>query len=133
VGSIGATFDLAKSGSGQAREGFGPIIREHADAAERDRRLSPPVIDAMRSAGLFRMFTPRSLGGLEADPVTVVRVAEEIATFDGAAGWALQAGNTGAWWAARFPEAGVSEMFADGPDLVMAASFRCRTADTRPS
>ena len=102
---------------------LGPIIREHADAAERDRRLSPPVIDAMRSAGLFRLFTPRSLGGQEADPVTVARVAEEIATFDSAAGWALQAGNTGAWWAARFPEAGVSEMFADGPDLVMAASF----------
>jgi alkylation response protein AidB-like acyl-CoA dehydrogenase len=77
----------------------------------------------MSAAGLFRMFTPRSLGGLEADPITVARVAEEVAAFDSAAGWALQAGNTGAWWAARFPEPGVAEMFADGPDLLMAASF----------
>jgi alkylation response protein AidB-like acyl-CoA dehydrogenase len=77
----------------------------------------------MRDAGLFRMFTPRTLGGLEADPVTVARVVEEIASFDSAAAWALQAGNTGAWWAGHFPENGVAELFAEGPDLVMAASF----------
>jgi indole-3-acetate monooxygenase len=100
-----------------------PIVREHSVAAERERRLARPVVDALREAELFRMFTPRSLGGLEVDPVTVARVAEAIASFDSAAGWALQAGNTGAWWASRFPEAGVAELFADGPDLVMAASF----------
>lgn len=100
-----------------------PIIREHADATERDRRLARPVFEAMREAGLFRLFTPRALGGLEADPVTVARVAEEVAGFDSAAGWALQAGNTGAWWASHFPEAGVAELYADGPDAVMAASF----------
>jgi indole-3-acetate monooxygenase len=102
---------------------LGPIIREHADATERDRRLARPVLDAMRDAGLFRMFTPRALGGLEEDPVTVARVAEEIAGFDSAAAWALQAGNTGAWWASHLPGAGVAELFADGPDLMLAASF----------
>ena len=102
---------------------LGPLIREHADAAERDRRLTPAVIDAMRAAGLFRMFTPRSLGGFEADPITVARIAEEIGGFDSAAGWALQAGNTGAWWSASLPEEGVARVFADGPDLIMAASF----------
>ena len=100
-----------------------PIIREHADAGERDRRLARPVLEAMRSAGLFRMFTPRALGGLETDPVTVARIAEEVGRFDSAAGWALQAGNTGAWWASQAPDAGVAEVFADGPDPLMAASF----------
>jgi alkylation response protein AidB-like acyl-CoA dehydrogenase len=100
-----------------------PIIRDHAEATERDPRLAPPVLAAMRQAGLFRMFTPRALGGLEVDPVTVARVAEEIASVDSAAAWALQAGNTGSWWAARFPEDGIAELFADGPDLLMAASF----------
>ncbi|MFL5580258.1 MAG: acyl-CoA dehydrogenase family protein [Gemmatimonadaceae bacterium] len=102
---------------------LGPIIREHAEATERERRLARPVIDAMREAGLFRMFAPRAFGGSETDPVTVARVAEELASYDSAAAWALQAGNTGAWWASRLPEAGAAELFADGPDLVMAASF----------
>jgi alkylation response protein AidB-like acyl-CoA dehydrogenase len=106
-----------------AARALGPIIREHADATERDRRLARPVIDAMRGAGLFRMFTPRALGGLETDPVTFARIAEEVAGFDAAAGWALQAGNTGAWWASHLGEAGLAELFADGPDLMMAASF----------
>src|SRR5262245_58732981 len=102
---------------------LGPVIREHAEIAERERRLTRPVIDAMRSAGLFRMFTPKSLGGLEASPVTVAHAAEEIAGFDSAAGWALQAGNTGAWWSARLTDEAVALVFADGPDVVMAASF----------
>jgi alkylation response protein AidB-like acyl-CoA dehydrogenase len=100
-----------------------PIIRQHADATERERRLARPIIDAMRDAGLFRMFTPRSLGGLETDPVTVARVTEEIASVDSAAAWALQAGNTGAWWAGHLPEEGIAELFEAGPDPLMAASF----------
>ena len=100
-----------------------PIIRQHAETTERERRLAPPVLQAMREAGLFRLFTPRALGGLEADPVTVARVAEEIASFDSAAAWALQAGNTGSWWAGHFPENGIAELYAGGPDFIMSASF----------
>jgi alkylation response protein AidB-like acyl-CoA dehydrogenase len=100
-----------------------PIIRQHVETTERERRLARPVLQAMREAGLFRMFTPRALGGWEADPVTVARVAEEIASFDSAAAWALQAGNTGSWWAGHFPESGIAELYAEGPDLLMAASF----------
>ena len=87
-----------------------PIVREHAERTERDRRLARPVLQAMREAGLFRMFTPRALGGLEADPVTVAHVAEELASIDSAAAWALQAGKTGAWWAGHFPESGIAEL-----------------------
>jgi alkylation response protein AidB-like acyl-CoA dehydrogenase len=100
-----------------------PIIREHADTAERERRIAPAVLQAMREAGLFRMFTPRILGGFETDPITAARVTEEVAYADSAAAWTLQAGNTGSWWAGHFPEDGVAELFSDGPDLMMAASF----------
>jgi indole-3-acetate monooxygenase len=119
-----AALDVAVDESlvGRARD-LAPIIREHADTTERERRLARPVLQAMREAGLFRMFTPRALGGLETDPLTVARVAEEVASVDSAAAWALQAGNTGSWWAGHFPEQGIAELYADGPDLLMAASF----------
>jgi alkylation response protein AidB-like acyl-CoA dehydrogenase len=68
------------------------------------------------------LFTPRALGGREIDPVTFARVVEEVSTFDSAAGWAFQV-NTGAWWTSRMSPEGVAELFADGPDLMMAASF----------
>lgn len=95
------------------------VITEHAATTERNRRLAPP---ALRAAGLFRLFTPRALGGLEVDPVTFARVVEEVSTFDSAAGWAFQV-NTGAWWTSRMSPEGVAELYADGPDLMMAASF----------
>ena len=105
-----------------AARGIGSIIAEQAATTERNRRLAPPVVDALRTAGLFRLFTPRALGGLEVDPVTFAHVVEEVSMFDSAAGWAFQV-NTGAWWTSRMSPAGVAELYADGPDLMMSASF----------
>ncbi len=125
-----APFTSSLPGSGVAvDEGIlaaardvGPLIAKHADTTERDRRLAGPAIDALRAAGLYRLFTPRALGGLEIDPVTFAHVVEEVASFDSAAGWSFQI-NTGAWWTSLMAPAGVAELYADGPDLMMAASF----------
>jgi alkylation response protein AidB-like acyl-CoA dehydrogenase len=102
---------------------IGPVIREHAGEAEAGRRLAPPVMDAMRRAGLFRMLLPRSLGGLEVDPVTFAGATEAVARHDPAAGWALQAGNIGDWFGARLPDEGIEEIVGDDPDALMAAAF----------
>jgi alkylation response protein AidB-like acyl-CoA dehydrogenase len=101
-----------------------PLIRQHADQAERERRLARPVLDALVEAGLQRMLAPRAFGGLETDPVTAARVAEELALADSAAAWALQAGNTGAWWSARLPAEGAAELRAGGALPLIAASFQ---------
>ena len=106
----------------RARE-LGPFVREHLQEAERERRLSKPVQEALRAAGLQRMFTPQSLGGLELDPVTCARVVEEVASFDSAAGWALQASNVNAWWACRLPDAGAEEIYGSDPSEPVAAAF----------
>ncbi|HEX2217286.1 MAG TPA: acyl-CoA dehydrogenase family protein [Gemmatimonadales bacterium] len=102
---------------------LGPLIREHANMAEQRRRLAPEVIAGLRQSGLFRLLLPRSLGGLEVDPVTCSIVVEEIAGFDSCAGWALQAGNSGAWWSARLPTEGVMEIYGDDPSAAMSAAF----------
>jgi alkylation response protein AidB-like acyl-CoA dehydrogenase len=66
-----------------------PLIREHADEAERNRRLSPPVVTALAEAGFFRLYTPRTLGGLEVDPLTFTQVVEALARLDGATAWGV--------------------------------------------
>jgi alkylation response protein AidB-like acyl-CoA dehydrogenase len=50
-------------------------------------------------------------------------VVEEIAGFDSAAGWALQAGNEGAWWAARLPTWGAEEVYRGDPSAIVSAAF----------
>jgi alkylation response protein AidB-like acyl-CoA dehydrogenase len=122
IGGYQATLQDREQVLGKARD-LGPLIREHADQAEQRRRLAPEVVGGLRQAGLFRLLLPRSLGGLELDPATCALVVEEIAGFDSAAGWALQAGNEGAWWAARLPTWGAEEVYRGDPSAIVSAAF----------
>jgi len=101
---------------------LGPTITEHSAQGERERRVPAAVIRAMKDAGLVRMMTPRSMGGLELDPVTSARVFEEVARFDSAASWILQAANSGDFYCARLPDEGAEEIYANGPDAMIALS-----------
>lgn len=103
-----------------AAMGLAPLIQEHSSLGEEHRRVPPAIIEAMKDAGLVRMMTPKSLGGLELDPVTSARVFEEIARFDSAASWILQAANSGDFYCARLPDEGVAEIYAEGPDTMIA-------------
>ncbi len=70
-----------------AARALAPLIRAHADETERDRCLAQPVVEALRAAGLYSLYTPRSLGGPEVPIATALRVVEELARADGATGW----------------------------------------------
>ena len=105
-----------------ARE-IAPIIQKHNEEAERERRLSRPVLAALRETGLLRMFTPRSLGGLETDPITRALVVEEISRHDSAAGWTLENPLDWAFFCARLPDEGAEEIYSRGADVLIAAQF----------
>ena len=64
-----------------------PMIRAASAEAEIERRLSAHVAEALRDAGCYHLFRPRSRGGLELDPVSAFRVIEELSRIDSAAGW----------------------------------------------
>jgi alkylation response protein AidB-like acyl-CoA dehydrogenase len=78
---------------------------------------------ALHDAGLLRMCTPRSLGGLEVDPLTRALVIEEIAGHDTAAGWTLANPLDWAYLCARLPDAGAEEIYGRGANVVIAAQF----------
>jgi len=100
-----------------------PLIREHAGAAERERRLAKPVHEALIAGGFQRMLAPTSLGGLELDPVSCASIVEDVASIDSAAAWALQAPNVNAWWASRLSDDGAEEFYGSDPSRMMAAAF----------
>jgi alkylation response protein AidB-like acyl-CoA dehydrogenase len=100
-----------------------PIIRRHADEAELSHRLSRPVVEAMARAGLFRMWVPRTLGGLEAWPVTAYRVIEEVARLDGSTGWCVFIGVSSTITGAFLTDLAAEEMFAGDPLGVVGGSL----------
>lgn len=97
-----------------------PIITEHAAAAERERRLSKPVFEAMRDAGLYRMWIPRELGGYEVDPVSGMKVFEAVARLDSAAAWNLQIAVAASTLMAFLPDAGAEEICSESPQIAGA-------------
>ena len=65
------------------------LIESEADAVNDSLGMTPPVVDALVETGLFRLLVPRTLGGLEADPSTILDVCEELSYADGSVGWAF--------------------------------------------
>jgi alkylation response protein AidB-like acyl-CoA dehydrogenase len=104
-------------------EEVGPTIGEELERGEEARRLTRRAFEALGDAGLLRMYVPRSLGGLEVDPVTCAQIIERVSGYHSAAGWALMVANAVAWWCARLPADGVEEIYAKGPDSFVATAF----------
>jgi indole-3-acetate monooxygenase len=101
-----------------------PLVRAHADEAERARRLSPPVLAALADAGLFRMAAPAVYGGLEVDPRSMITALETISEADGATGWTLMIGveTVGIATAALAPPVATA-LLRDRPNVVFSGAI----------
>jgi alkylation response protein AidB-like acyl-CoA dehydrogenase len=100
-----------------------PLIRDASGQMEADRRLPPAVARAMMEAGIFRMAVPRVYGGAEMDPMSQVRVVEELSRIEGSVGWLAMIGAAGGPMAA-FLEPAVARRFFGSVDSVFAGQIR---------
>ena len=73
-------------------ESLAPLIRRHADEAERIRHLPQPVAKAFARHGLYRLAGTPDIHGTDADPMTQIGVIEAASRADGSAGWNLMIG-----------------------------------------
>jgi len=104
-------------------DSIAPILAEHAPISEKLGRLDDPSFEAVRSTRLLRMFCPRELGGLGADPVTTILVLEALARIDGSAGWTIGILSSSALFAGPYlPAAVARRIYANGVPP-MAGSF----------
>jgi alkylation response protein AidB-like acyl-CoA dehydrogenase len=97
----------------QARA-LGPVLAANADEIERSGELPAALVATLRDKRFFRLLQPRSVGGLELDPVSYVPIIEEIARHDASTAWCLGQNNGCAMTAAYLEPAVAKDIF--GPD-----------------
>src|SRR5207249_9999185 len=88
-------------------------IKDAADTMEAERRLPPALAQALMEAGVFRMGVPRVYGGGEFDPMSQVRVVEELSRLDGSVGWLSMIGTAGGFLAAFLAPPVAQRLFGD--------------------
>ena len=69
------------------------LIGQQAAEVNQIRKLTPPIVSALKEGGFFRMLQPRSIGGMELKPSDFSRVTEALAAADGSVGWVTCQGN----------------------------------------
>ncbi len=100
-----------------------PIVREFQAETERERCIPKPLVAQLHEAGLHRMLLPTVIGGRELDIPTLFRVVELIAEADGSVGWNLMNNSIIQLSSLAFPDAGIEELFANGPDQIIAGTL----------
>jgi alkylation response protein AidB-like acyl-CoA dehydrogenase len=90
--------------------------------AEADRRLPAETVEELRSAGLYSLTLPRALGGVEADPRTIIETVAILAHADPSVGWNVLIGQ-GSGFLAWLPPAVADGIVRRTPDPIVLSSF----------
>jgi alkylation response protein AidB-like acyl-CoA dehydrogenase len=88
-----------------------PAILAARDQIEQERCLPPHLVRELKQAGVFRMTMPRNWGGTELDPLSQLRVLEEISYADGSVGWCATIGCDTGYFSAYMGQAAARDMF----------------------
>jgi alkylation response protein AidB-like acyl-CoA dehydrogenase len=101
-----------------ARE-IAPMLAAAGDEIEERRELPERVVETLIERGFFRMLLPRSLGGAELDPLTYVKVLEEIAKADPSTAWCVGQ-NSGCSMTAPYLDPAVADEIFGPPRGILA-------------
>jgi len=93
------------------------------NVAREARRIPVASIDAMRDAGLYRVYNPKRFGGAELHMDEVLPGVARIAESCPASAWVMVVYQMHNWVLSLFPEQAQQEVFGANPDAVACASL----------
>jgi len=107
----------------QRLDGAVTTAAEHADYGETHGALAPQTLEALKTAGLLRLWRPRSLGGFEVSPCEYADLAEAVAARDTAAAWLMMGAANTTFDLRLATETFVEEVYGDDQDAVVCETF----------
>ena len=97
-------------------------ITARAAEVEAVRRVPLDLVDRLRSIGMFRIFVPRSHGGLELPLPEGLEVITALARLDGSIGWTAMVACASNLFATLLPRETYDRIYQDGPDVAICGS-----------
>lgn len=107
-------------------------LPERGVEIERAGRLPADLVAALHRAGVFRLWMPRELGGLEAEPAVVLKVLETLAEADGSTGWCVATGMASNSVGGFVAEEGARQLYPTGSELAGGALMPGGRATPQP-
>ncbi|MFF0284466.1 acyl-CoA dehydrogenase family protein [Rhodococcus aetherivorans] len=96
-----------------------PLLAEHADYADRNRRLAPEVEVALRDGGFFMLTQPRRFGGHQANVRTYLEVCAELARGCSSAAWVAMIVGGGNYATSLYREQAQNEVWGTDPNAAV--------------
>jgi alkylation response protein AidB-like acyl-CoA dehydrogenase len=103
-----------------------PSISARSAEIDAGRRLPPDLLAQLKAAGCFRMFVPKSHGGLDIDVPASMEIIEMLATADGSTGWVVMIGSETPMFLALLSRKRFDQLYANGPDVIIGGAFAPR-------
>lgn len=91
------------------------IAQDTAAESERNRRVSPDLLEVLRNEGLGSAALPTSVGGRDIDPAALLGLIETVSAGDGSAGWVAMIYATSSVAGHYLDPQGLEEVYSDGP------------------
>lgn len=106
----------------QAAVALRPTLRHYHDEIERAQRLPQNLVSQLCASGFYRMVLPRTLGGLQLDPLSYLRVVELLAEGAGSVGWNIANNGIAQLVTLGLPDEGVHELYEHGTETIIAGT-----------
>ena len=101
-----------------------PQIVAAREEAEQMRQTPATLARALADAGLYQMFLPRSVGGMEVTPLVAFEAIEELSKADGSVGWCAMIASDVAMITGWLPTETLRKMVGSPADFRAAGSLR---------
>ncbi|GHJ45606.1 hydroxylase [Catellatospora sp. TT07R-123] len=106
-----------------------PLLAAHRDRSDNVREMSREVFEALRDAGLFRMWVSRAFGGGQASILTGVTVVEALARIDASVAWLVGTQAALSRLSDYLPEPVAHRLYRENTGLVIGATRPTGTAE----
>jgi 3-hydroxy-9,10-secoandrosta-1,3,5(10)-triene-9,17-dione monooxygenase len=100
-----------------------PALRERALRTEENRAMLPETVEDFVAAGFYRILQPAKYGGYEMSPMTLFKVAMELAKGCPSSAWCLCLVTIHNWEIALIDPRAAEDLWGEDPDARASSSY----------